>query len=791
MAEQVQTSHASAPPIPRTRLIGREPERAAGRSHLVDEAAPLLTLTGPGGVGKTHLALAIASDAAGHFAEGVVWVDLAPVSDPMLVPVTVARALNIAIAPGVSVSTELARHLRPRQTLLLLDNCEHVLAAAADLVALVLAACPALQILATSRAPLHVRGEQALPVEPLPLPPAAARAASEAIARNEAVRLFVERARAVRPGFNLDETNAPAVTAVCRHLDGLPLAIELAAARVKVLSPEALLAQTSNRLRLLNAGPRDLPPRQQTIRDAIAWSYGLLDPASRHLFQCLSVFAGGWTLEAAEVVGGRAGGASPRGERTRDVSAPSVLDGVSVLLDQSLVRPMENVGEPRFTMLETIREFGLEQLAESGEERSARDRHAAYFVDLSETAELHLHGVTGGQAAWMARMDADLDNFRAAIDWLLANGEGTQTLRLVIGLEGYIGARLFEAEARQWAESALALATDAPALVRAAALYGLITRTAQIGDFAAASAAAAEALALAEMDGDPFALGRAHFGVGMAWTWRKDWEPAAAAYARSIPCLRQTGRIDFLALALANLGEALHMSGNLAAARPLLDEALTFYDHANDPWGYSATLRVRADLARTEGDQTLAVQMFQDSIDVAQSLRDERSVMYAVAGLAGVARATGQPERAARLLGAIADAQDVTGYMGILSDKHVAPMIATTRAELGEEAFAGAWNTGRSMTWADAVADARAVLDPHAAPPPDHTNPPRSEAFDLTRREREILVLLCQRLTDPEIAATLFLSPRTVSNHVANILAKLGVPNRRAAAAIAARLELN
>ena len=311
---------------------------------------------------------------------------------------------------------------------------------------MLLAACPALQVLATSRAPLHLRGEQEVPVEPLSLPPPDAHSSVEAIAESEAIRLFEERARAVRPGFHLEEANAGTVAAVCRHLDGLPLAIELAAARMKLLSVDALLAQMSHRLRVLNGGARDLPARQQTIRDTIAWSYGLLDPAAQRLFRCLAVFAGGWTLESAEAVAGDPDGWDEE-----------VLRGVAALVDQSLVRRLAGDGEPRFTMLETIREFGWERLAEAGEEGPTRQAHATYFCDLAASFyQGYMAGST--QKAWLDRLEVEHDNLRAALDWtLLSNGQ--DLLGFAADLAPFWWWRGPGSEGRTWLERALA--TDA------------------------------------------------------------------------------------------------------------------------------------------------------------------------------------------------------------------------------------------------------------------------------------------------------------------------------------------
>ena len=335
MATSASALPPGSSPIPRTRLIGREAERAAAQAYLIDEAVSLLTLTGPGGVGKTRLALTIAQDVTASFADGLAWVDLAPVMDPTLAPATLAAALEFVPSPDRPIAAELARHLRTRQTLLLLDNCEHLASAVADLVAVLLAACPAVQVLATSRAALKLRDERQLPVDPLPVPPPDVSSLA-AVAENAAVRLFAERARAVRPAFRLDDANAETVAALCRHLDGLPLAIELAAARMTVLSPEALLAQMADPLRLLRGGARDAPARQQTMRDTIAWSYGLLRPEGQTLFRRLAVFVGGFALDAAAAVS----------QSPSDVGIDT-LEGLTALADHHLVRLVDDLQSDR------------------------------------------------------------------------------------------------------------------------------------------------------------------------------------------------------------------------------------------------------------------------------------------------------------------------------------------------------------------------------------------------------------------------------------------------------------
>jgi non-specific serine/threonine protein kinase len=672
------------------------------------------------------------------------------------------------------LADDLIARLRSQQTLILFDNCEHVLGAAADLISKLLISCPALQVLTTSRAPLHVNGEQVLPVPPLAVPQSGA-VRPAAIGEAPAVALFVQRARRADPSFDLTDQNAGEVAEVCQRLDGLPLALELAAARASVLSPHAMLTLLSQRLQLLGPGPRDAPARHHTIHDAIAWSYELLSPEEQAFFRALAVFAGGWTLEAAAAVG--------------SLAVPDALVRLEALVEQSLVvRQLgADAATPRFTMLETIRAFGLEQLAVSGEEAETRGRHADWFRELAEAAELELHGMGQDVAGWMAHMDADLSNLRAAVEWLLATGDGLGILRLVVALEAYIGARSLESEGRRWLEAGLALASDAAVSLRIKALYGLVNRAGLLGDSQTALAAAEAGLALAQTESDPFVRGLAHFAAARARQWQGDAAGAWEAYEQAVPYLRQADQLDFLALALAFIGNLRRVVGDAQAAVVPLNEALTYYDRIQDRWGHATTLNHRAQLACALGEYDAAVQFYREGIAAAEKIADQRLRMDMIIGLAGVAHATAQHERAARLLGAVAAAQVTTGIHRLWSYVEADKLATRMRTLLGDEAFAEAWNAGQALAWHDAVADALGVLDLERVAPA--TRPPTRPAdrFDLTRREREVLGLLCQRLTDPEIAELLFISPYTASKHVSNVLGKLGVANRREAAAFAAR----
>ncbi len=772
MVASASLSLAGSVPIARTRLIGRETESAVARALLLDESVPLLTLTGPGGVGKTRLALAIAGDVAANFADGVRWLDLAPLADPALVASSVAATLGVTPQPDRSVTDAIVGFLRSAQVLLLLDNCEHVLAAVGDLVAALLAGCPAVQALATSRAAIHVRGEQMLPIQPLGTPRRGA--ALHDVRAAPAVDLFVQRARAVDPRFALTDQNAGDVAEVCRRLDGLPLAIELAAARANVLSPAALLALLSQRLQVLGVGPRDAPARHQTLQHAIAWSYELLTPEEQALFRRLAVFAGGWTLDAAAAVGG--------------LALPDALARLQGLVDQSLVvSPADSeASSPRFAMLETIREFGLEQVVARGEEAETRERHAAYFLALAEAAGPHLDGLLGDQARWITRMETEWDNVRAAIAWFLSRGDGASVLRLLYGIRQYLFARPFDVEVRQLLDTALRRAADAPSLVRAAGLRHLSSCAARVGDLDAALAAAEEALAIAQTQDDLVALGFGHYAVGQAWLWNNNWAPSAAAHARAVAHFRQTDRIDLLALALAELGSALLWSGQAHDAVAPLDEALALYRTIDDPRSHAIALMIGAELATAHSEHARAVRFFAEGVALAQAIGDERIVRGILAGLADVALATGQPERAAHLLGAVVAAH-ARGVARFGNEQQIVCATAAARGALGEAAFMAAWEAGQSVSWADAIADALAVLERGRVAPPERRRDQPSAAFALTRREREVLAFLCRRLTDAEIAERLFISPRTVMTHVSRIIDKLGAANRRDAAAIAAR----
>ena len=809
MAALSASLHDSVP-IPRTRLIGREAERATARALLLNDVAPLLTLIGPGGVGKTRLALAIAQDVSSQFVNGVAWVDLAPLADPALVPMIVARALGITPTPGAPLSEEIIDSLRSRQQLLLLDNCEHVLAECAALVARVLAACPAVQVLATSRAPLRVQGEHEQLTEPLPLPAEDAPADGEALASNDAIRLFVEHARAVDPGLREDAATLRDIADICRRVDGLPLAIELAASRTRIWPPSLLRARLEQRLPLLTGGRRDAPTRQQTVRDTIGWSYDLLAADEQALFQRLCVFAGGFTLEAAQAIAS----GSPR-----DGVAP-VLER---LVEQNLIRRMEARGEPRFTILETIREFGLEQLAASGEEEDARDRHAAYFLALVERLDANVFEHLPEAAPVLARLQAEHPNLRTALARFEATSAAEPFVRLAGALHAFWIHEGHFQEGQRWGEQAIALGESASLPARVWAQVGLVGMLLnQRIEPERSLALLDEAMTLAHMSGDALAIGLATEWRGSLAAGMGHLELAEARLTESRAAFAALPQEPWVQRNLtvidARFGWIAFVRGDLVAAESIslcaLERMRTLErEHDADYLYASDALTTLGHVARARGDHVAALAHFQAALRKEDEAHDAFGVFRTLISLASTLVALGRWAEAARLFGAAeaicerlglpfdayvwADTQEKWGGgMWLWADDAVQPAVrgetAPPRAMdllgLPHPALVSQWTAGRSLSAAAAVAEALAV-DPlkstqlSAAPTPIA----RPNLYGLSPREHEVLGLLCERLTDPEIAERLFISRRTASTHVANLFAKLGVSSRREAAALAAR----
>jgi predicted ATPase/DNA-binding CsgD family transcriptional regulator len=602
-------------PAQLTPLIGREQEVATVCALLRRPEARLVTLTGTGGVGKTRLGLEVAADLLDDFADGMCFVPLAPISDSDLVVPTLAQALGIQEAGEQPVAELLQAHLRDKRLLLLLDNFEQVLAAASGLSGL-LADCPELKILVTSRAVLHIRGEHEFPVPPLALPDLTHLPESESLLQYAAVALFLQCAQAAKPDFQVTPANTRAVAEICVRLDGLPLAIELAAARIKLLPPQALLTRLGHPLQVLTSGARDVPARQQTLRNTLAWSYDLLDAEEQRLFRRLSVFVGGCTLEAVE------GLSTALGEMPA-----SVLDGVASLLDKSLLRQMEQEGEElRLLMLATIREFGLEALAASGEMESTQRAHAAYYLALAEDAELELGGPQ--QAAWLERLEREHDNLRAALQWSLEQagdeeaGQRRETaLRLAGALYMFWWTLGHWSEGRTFLERALAASEGVAPSVRAKALYAAATLTFIQSHYERAEALSSEGLALYRELGDQrgIALSLYHLG-NVAWV-RSDTAKARSLLEEALALFKEVDDREYAAYALFSLGLLASSQGEYARACALYEESLALFREIEHKRGIAHTLSQLAQtLFVSQGDQARVRSLLEECLALSREI---------------------------------------------------------------------------------------------------------------------------------------------------------------------------
>ncbi|HEV7126700.1 MAG TPA: tetratricopeptide repeat protein [Ktedonobacterales bacterium] len=703
-------------PVQLTPLVGREETVLAVVALLARPEVHLLTLTGPGGIGKTRLALQVAAESVDAFADGVYLVALGTIADPALVPGTIAQTLGLREAGSASPGEHLRTYLADKRLLLVLDNCEQVIGAGPGLVEL-LGGCPGVKVLATSRISLHLRGEHEYPVPALALPALPAKRTTpaldmRALTQCAAVTLFIERAQAIKPDFAMTRANAPALAAICTRLDGLPLAIELAAARVKLVPPQALLARLSSRLKLLTGGPLDLPARQQTLRNTIAWSNDLLKPAEQVLFRRLGVFAGGCTLEAAETVC-----AAPTGATSL---ALDLFDGLGSLVDESLLRQEEEAGvdetgEPRFRMLETIREFSLEQL-EAGEEAEAlRRAHAIYYLALAEQAAPEMRGPHEGE--WFERLEREHDNFRAALSWAREQRQADLGLRLSGALAHFWFSRGYLSEGREWLESLLAQAetrdagpvTDTvPDDVRARALYGAGNLAVWQGDFQHAIARLQQCLALAQGIGELAVASSALNRLGIAEGHiRNEFEQAAVYWEQSLALARELGDPRHIAPPLNNLGEAEFYRGNLEQAAHYYEESLALTRQAGDWAGESVMLGNLGNVARRQGDLARAETLLREALGMYWQHGDPRSSAEGLEGLAALAGAAGQGARAARLLGAAAAIRETIGAPPMPSEQVTTQAaIASAQKALGEDEWARAFAAGQGLSLDQAVEEA-------------------------------------------------------------------------------------
>jgi predicted ATPase/DNA-binding CsgD family transcriptional regulator len=690
-------------PVQITSFVGRAHETAEV-THLLRESH-LLTLTGPGGTGKTRLALQVADGLLDAFEHGVFFVDLAPIGQPELVAGAIAAVLGLKVAAGEPTAEALKGYLSGRQTLLLLDNFEHLIEAA-PLAGDLLSVAPDLKILATSREALRVYGEQEYAVPPLGVPDPGRREPLPPSTLSEygAVALYIQRAQAVRPDFTLTGENAPAVAEICVRLDGLPLALELAAGRAKLFSPQALLGQLESRFTALRGGPRDLPARQRTLRGAIEWSYDLLDEAEKTLFTRLSVFQGGCTIEAVQAV-------------CCHELPVDVLDGLASLLNKNLLRQEDGPeGEPRFVMLETIRQYGRETLDRLGETGDLRRRHAETFTALAERADPYTRGGPD-QMRWLRRLEADHDNLRAALAWAL-DGEDIELGMRLAGALGYFWVRQsHHAEGQRWASRALEADANgaAPPSVRAGALFTAGLMATYLHDSATARRSGREALALYRELEDRRNAGWTLIWLAVYYNFAgpDEYREGLDLCEEGLLLLREVNDRQGIAQGLNILGELTRLHQDYERAREAYEECLILAREMGDRMREAMLVGNLGYLAKYQGDLERARELYRQALSVSLDIDDDQNIAWALVSLGGAANDLGQPERGARLLGAAGALMDAKGFRPQISDlPDYERAEAAIREQLGAEAFEAAQARGRAMSLEEAVADALDEPDP-------------------------------------------------------------------------------
>ena len=748
-------------PLELSSFVGREKELAEVRRLL--ESNRLLTLTGSGGCGKTRLALAAASELVEGYEDGIWLTELASLTDPSVVPQAVASTLGIREQPGRSPTETLSGYLQSRKVLLVLDNCEHLVEACAQLAEALLRSCPELRILATSREDLGIVGEVAWPVPSLSLPDLRRLPDAGSLSRYESARLFLERTVAVKPSFALTERNAPAVAQVCYRLDGIPLAIELAAARAKVLSVEQIADRLDDSFGLLSAGGRTAMPRHRTLHAAMDWSHELLSWEERVLFRRLSVFAGDFTLEAAEPV--------CSGE---DLERDEVLDLLSHLVDKSLVNMRDESGEARYRLLETVWQYAREKLSESGEAGQFRERHAGYYQALAEEAEPELKGA--GQVAWVEQLERERDNLRAAMAWLLGRGELERAARLGWALWLFWGIRAHFAEGRRWMEQALsANGSVMSAAARAKALFVAGMMANYQGDHAVAEPLVDESLASFRELGDKLGTAWALSNASFSALGQERHQRAVTLIEESVDLFLETEEKWGAAMQISFLAVAWRDGGDLERAKRLAERGLALSREVGERQIISAALYILATLAQAERDNERARELLEEGLALSAELGNEADVAHCLERLASVAAAEGSIARAARLWGAeeaLLEKIETAVYTYVPDRSLHRSQVSASRSQMNEETFAAAWAEGRAMNLEEAIEYA---LDRSLTP---ETVAPETYPAGLSAREVDVLRLVAQGMTNAEVAGRLFISSRTVGWHLGSIYRKLGFSSR-------------
>jgi predicted ATPase/DNA-binding SARP family transcriptional activator/DNA-binding CsgD family transcriptional regulator len=774
-------------PAQRTGFVGREREMLEVKRALA--MTQLLTLTGTGGLGKTRLGLEVARDLVGAYPDGVWLVELAPLSDGKLVPQMVADALGVEERPGQSLAKALVDDLRKKQLLVVLDNCEHLIEEAAQLADVLLSSCPHLRIVATSREALGVKGEFVWRIEPLSVPDAprasdrGANGASSAgeLERYDAVRLFVERARRHSPQFELGPKNAGAVAQICRGLEGMPLAIELVAARMDMLVAEQIAERLDHALGFLRSGIGATNPRHQTLRATLSWSFEFLGEAERRLFGRLSVFAGGFSLEAAESVGEGEG-----------IGRSDVLESLLVLVDKSLVvaGPTGDRGA-RYRLLEPVRQYARERLEESGEAERARRRHGAFFLTLAEEAAPQFTGAQ--QQEWANRLEADHDNMRAALSWSLKR-EPETALRLAGALARFWEIRSHHLEGSRWIKAALRHSDHADRSVRAKALSEAGTFAWHRGDYEQATVFHGEALEIYRQVGDEANAAFALLCLGVQDLEQGEHERAKPFFEEALALSRELGYKRTIVYALHNLGEVARHTGHYEQARELGMEAVSVSQEMDDKWGTARNFVWLGIVTAYKGDYyEEAARFLEEGFALIREVGDWEFVAYALDSFAVIAGAKGQGERAARLWGAAEALRKTIGAAIHPTDRpDYDRSVAAVRSQLDEASWEAAFAQGMAMSAEEAAEYAlseEVAPDPERLPAGRNTDEPLT-TDPLTAREREVAAMVARGMSNRQIAQELYLSERTIEVHVSKILRKLELTSRTEIAAWATEQRL-
>jgi predicted ATPase/DNA-binding CsgD family transcriptional regulator len=772
--EALDSTAVAQIPIPLTSFIGREQEVTAICKLLQESTVRLLTLTGPGGVGKTRLGLAAAKQLLPCFPDGIFFISFASIHDPLLILPHIASALELDEQIGLSPGEQLKTHLRHSSLLLLLDNFEHLLRAAPLLVEL-LQLCPLLKMLVTSRAVLRVQGEHVYEVTPLPLPK---RYHATTIEASPAVQLFVERARALKADFTLTSANRQAILEICTHLDGLPLAIELAAARINLLPPQALLKRLEHRLPLLTTGGPDVHWRQQTLRNTLQWSYDLLNQQEQCLFRTLSVFTGGCLLEAVEAV-------SDEGE--------NLVDVIGSLIDKSLLFRREyQDGALRLFLLETVREYGAACLQASGEAEDRYRRHAEYFLALAEEAEAKLAGAE--QLTWLARLEQEHDNLRAALNWLIASEQMELALRLESALFPFWTMHNHMSEGHHWLEKTLREKNEVSLTVRTKTLYAAASFSFFQGDNNKAAALFEECLHLAQASGDKHSLLLALNGLGHTALAQHRYTVVLHLGEENLLLAKEVGDRWKIAESFFLLAHGYFAQGRYPEARAAGEECLALSREFSEPSCLAHAIHLVSRIAYRQNDLAVACTLYQECLARAMDLDEQWLITACLIGLGEVAAALGKYTWAARLWGTEEALHETirARRLYLIRTPDEEPL-AAARAGLGDDAFDAEWVQGRTLSVEQALVTPLGELSselPHlfsqqvtsfTSPSTDVAKRKSEPPDELTIREVEVLHLIANGLTNRQIAQQLVISPTTVNTHIRSIYNKLGISSRSAA----------